>query len=108
MCGEDSPKRSVDLVKHAVTMYAFRHKARQRVEDDISHFVAGAYIVGNVVDTNERDTVVFAYIKGGFGVWESCSHGKKCSRFITKRQLHVFQTTGKHPAASKRRGAWRT
>ena len=97
-----------DFVKHAIAMDTFWHQRSQRVHDDVGHFIAGAYIVGNVVNTDEGNAVVLAYIEGGFGVWESCSHGKKCSRFITKRQLHVFQTTGKHPAASNRRGAWRT
>lgn len=106
--GEDSPNRLVDLVKLAIAMDTFWHQRSQRVHDDVGHFIAGAYIVGNVVDTDEGDTVVLAYIKGGFGVGESCSHGKKCSRFITKRQLHVGQTTCKHPAANKRRGVWRT
>lgn len=97
MGGEDSPNRSVDLIKNTFTMYACRHQGGQRIKDNVGHFVAGAYIVGNVVDTDEGDTVVLAYIKGGFGVWESCSHGRKCSRFITKRQLHVWQTTGNTP-----------
>ncbi|PZP03262.1 MAG: hypothetical protein DI609_01240 [Corynebacterium urealyticum] len=45
-------RTQLDLVKDEIAMYAFRHEGGQRVEDDVGHFIAGAYIVGNVINTD--------------------------------------------------------